>query len=63
MKKQMRNYSTIPILNDVNLISIIPIRTYLNMDFEKKQICGNNVEKTGIYRLTHIISKKSYRFI
>ena len=60
MKKQIKNYSTIPVLNDLNLISIIPIRSYLNIDIEKKQICRDNKGKTGIYRLTHIISKKSY---
>jgi hypothetical protein len=60
MKKQIKNYSTIPVLNDLNLIPIIPIHSYLNIDIEKKQICKDNRGKTGIYRLTHVMSKKSY---
>ena len=60
MKKQIKNYSTRPVLNTINLISIIPARSYLNIDIEKKQICKDNRGKTGIYRLTHVISKKSY---
>ena len=60
MKKQMKNYSTRSVLNNINLISIIPIRSYSNIDIEKKQIRIDNKGKTGIYRLTHVISKKSY---
>ena len=56
----MRNYSTRSVLNNTNLISIIPIRSYSNIDVEKKQIRIDNKGKTGIYRLTHVISKKSY---
>jgi hypothetical protein len=46
--------------NNINLISVIPIRSYLNIGTRKKQICMDNIRKTGIYRLTHIISGKSY---
>jgi hypothetical protein len=44
----------------MDLISIIPIRSYLNADTQKEQICKDNIQKTGIYRWTHIVSGKSY---
>jgi hypothetical protein len=36
--------------NNINLISIVPIRSYLNAFIQKKQICRDNKGKTGIYR-------------
>ena len=46
--------------NNINLTSIILIRSYLNIGARKKQICMDNIRKIGIYKLTHIISGKSY---
>ena len=36
--------------NNMDLISIAPIRSYLNADAQKEQICKDNIQKTGIYR-------------
>lgn len=46
--------------NNINLISIVPIRSYLNADTQKRQICKDNRRKIDIYRWTNIISGKSY---
>ena len=46
--------------NNINLISIVPVCSYLNVDIQKKQIFIDNRRKTGIYRWTNIISGKSY---
>jgi hypothetical protein len=35
--------------NNINLISIVPIRSYLNLDVRKGQICEDNRRKAGIY--------------
>jgi len=46
--------------NNINLISIVSVCSYLNVDIQKKQIFIDNRRKTGIYRLTNVISGKSY---
>jgi hypothetical protein len=44
----------------MDLISIVPICSYLNVDTKKDQILKDNLKKTGIYRWTNIVSGKSY---
>jgi hypothetical protein len=46
--------------NNINIISIVPIRSYSNLNVKKRQIYIDNKGKTGIYRWTNIISGKSY---
>jgi len=46
--------------NNENIISFTPVRSYLNADLQKSDICKDNNNKTGIYKWTHIISGKSY---
>ena len=41
-------------------MSLIPVRSYLNADLQKSDICKDNNKKTGVYRWTHVISGKSY---
>jgi hypothetical protein len=36
--------------NNINLISIVPICSYLNADTQKEQIIKDNIKKAGIYR-------------
>jgi hypothetical protein len=35
---------------NIKIISIVPIRSYPNADLQKKEICIDNKNKTGIYR-------------
>lgn len=46
--------------NNINLISIVPICSYLNADTQNKQIYKDNKGKAGIYKWTNIISGKIY---
>jgi GIY-YIG catalytic domain/NUMOD1 domain len=46
--------------SSISLITIVPIRSYLNIDTQKRQICKDNRKKTGIYRWTNVVSGKSY---
>jgi hypothetical protein len=46
--------------NNISLISINPICSYLNADTKKRQICKYNKGKAGIYIWTNLISGKSY---
>ena len=43
-----------------NSISIIPIRSYSNIDTQKRQIYKENKNKAGVYKWTNIISGKFY---
>jgi hypothetical protein len=46
--------------NNINLISIVLIHSYLNYDIQNKQICRDNKGKTGIYKWINLVSGKSY---
>jgi group I intron endonuclease len=45
---------------NINIPSIVPIRSYLNLDKQKEEICRDNKNKSGVYRWVNKINGKSY---
>jgi group I intron endonuclease len=45
---------------NINIPSIVPIRSYLNSDKQKEEICRDNKNKSGVYRWVNKINGKSY---
>lgn len=45
---------------NINITSIVPIRSYLNPDKQKEEICKDNENKSGVYRWVNKINGKSY---
>jgi hypothetical protein len=35
---------------NINITSIVPINSYLNLDKQKEEICRDNKNKSGVYR-------------
>jgi group I intron endonuclease len=45
---------------NINITSIVPIHSYLNLDKQKEEICRDNKNKSGVYRWVNKINGKSY---
>ena len=45
---------------NTNITSIVPIRSYLDPNKQKEEICRDNVNKSGVYRWVNKINGKSY---
>jgi len=45
---------------NTNITSIVPIRSYLNPNKQKEEICRDNENKSGVYRWVSKINGKSY---
>ena len=45
---------------NINISSVVPIRSYLYPDKQKEEICINNKNKSGVYRWINKINGKSY---
>lgn len=44
----------------VNGVNIIPVKSYLNADLDKKLVYDENKNKKGIYILTNLTNNKCY---
>ena len=47
-------------MNNNNKKSIVPLKSYFNLDTNKSFIYKENRGKSGIYRINNIITGKSY---
>lgn len=58
--KDIEFMTTIHLLLDINLCSVVPIVCYNNVEIKKETILNENKTKAGIYCWTNIKSNKTY---